>query len=87
MERQQKHETRKEGKGGEGEGGREGGRGKGGEKGRRRGGSISGNEGAGGLVHQLLPAVWSDVRHRHAQEIDYLCLSSQEVIALDEIFR
>ena len=24
---------------------------------------------------------------RHAQEIDYLCLSSQEVIALDEIFR
>ena len=62
-----------EGGGREGEGGREG--------------PISVNEGADGLVHQLLPAVWSDVRHRHAQKIDFLCLSSQEVIALDEIFR
>ena len=48
---------------------------------------MSVSEGADGLVHQLLPAVWSDVRHRHAQEINSLCLSTQEVIALVEIFR
>ena len=87
MERQQQHERREEGEGrrrrGRGEREREKGR----EEGRRREGSMSVSEGADGLVHQLLPAVWSDVRHRHAQEIDYLCLSSQEVIALGEIFR
>ena len=48
---------------------------------------MSVSEGADGLVHQLLPAVWSDVWYRHAQEINSLCLSSEEVIALDEIFR
>ena len=94
---------RREGREGDGKaagaretGGREGrrrtgrgerGRGKGGEEESRRDGPMSVNEGADGLVHQHLPAVWSDVRHRHAQEIDFLCLSSQEVIALDEIFR
>ena len=84
---------RREGREGDGKaagaretGGREGrrrtgrgerGRGKGGEEESRRDGPMSVNEGADG----------SDVRHRHAQEIDYLCLSSQEVIALDEILR
>ena len=76
-----------EGEGEEGEGGGEREREKGREEGRRREGPMSVNEGADGLVHQLLPAVWSDVRHRHAQEINSLCLSSQKVIALVEIFR
>ena len=87
MERQQNHERRDEGEGEEGEGGGEKERKKGREEGRRREGPMSVNEGADGLVHQLLPAVWSDVRHRHAQEIDSLCLPSQEAIALAEIFR
>ena len=85
MERQQNHERRDEGEGEEGEGGGEKERKKGREEGRRRDGPMSVNEGADGLVHQLLPAVWSDVRHRHAQEIDSLCLPSQEVVALAEI--